>query len=309
MSFKRDQSDKRQLDVLRKRRIADLLSVEIPEDEARLLCNGRLACLVCRHRPVFDTVNMLTVHRQGNKHGSNAACFYEQKQELCELVRKRRLEEISKYGVTNIKEPIAPERFLGSAVPYDSRVKKLKPTDRKPKLDLKTNLDHTNSGKEYLPAHRHHTQMIAQQSLGPVLHPNHLSKIFENSQQRGAIQIKPYCRKRDQTETSIEKEKSSHSVKETSDNFSLSRDRKDLGKIHNIPSSCVRRKSKNQPNVCKDSEISIDEQIAVDIVEKAAKAERYLNLRGAGWKKDWNGKWIRDEDAEFDSDEEIPDLP
>lgn len=29
----------------------------------------------------------------------------------------------------------------------------------------------------------------------------------------------------------------------------------------------------------------------------------------SGWKKDWDGKWIRDEEAEFDSDEEAPDLP
>ena len=28
----------------------------------------------------------------------------------------------------------------------------------------------------------------------------------------------------------------------------------------------------------------------------------------AGWKRDWTGKWVRDEDAEFDSDEETPDL-
>ena len=29
----------------------------------------------------------------------------------------------------------------------------------------------------------------------------------------------------------------------------------------------------------------------------------------AGWKKALDGSWIRDEDAEFDSDEEPPDIP
>lgn len=29
----------------------------------------------------------------------------------------------------------------------------------------------------------------------------------------------------------------------------------------------------------------------------------------SGWKKDWVGNWIKDENAEFDSDEEPPDLP
>ena len=29
---------------------------------------GRLACLVCKHCPVFDTVAVLSIHRQGKKH-------------------------------------------------------------------------------------------------------------------------------------------------------------------------------------------------------------------------------------------------
>lgn len=28
----------------------------------------RYTCLVCSYRPVFDTVDMLTVHRKGKKH-------------------------------------------------------------------------------------------------------------------------------------------------------------------------------------------------------------------------------------------------
>ena len=37
----------------------------------------------------------------------------------------------------------------------------------------------------------------------------------------------------------------------------------------------------------------------------------YVNLffPRSGWKKDLGGKWIKDEDAEFDSDEEPPSLP
>ena len=33
------------------------------------------------------------------------------------------------------------------------------------------------------------------------------------------------------------------------------------------------------------------------------------NFYRAGWKRDWTGTWVRDEDAEFDSDEETPVLP
>ncbi|MEE6491530.1 hypothetical protein FKM82_016251 [Ascaphus truei] len=43
MSFKRDGDDSCQLNVLKKRRVADLLASYIPEDEALLLKNGRCA--------------------------------------------------------------------------------------------------------------------------------------------------------------------------------------------------------------------------------------------------------------------------
>ncbi|XP_041095285.1 sodium channel modifier 1-like [Polyodon spathula] len=68
MSFKREGNDPSQLNVLKKRRVAELLSHFIPEDEAALLKNGRYTCLVCSYRPVFDTVDMLTVHRAGKRH-------------------------------------------------------------------------------------------------------------------------------------------------------------------------------------------------------------------------------------------------
>ncbi|NWI67125.1 SCNM1 protein, partial [Todus mexicanus] len=54
-----------------KRRVADLLANYIPEDEALLLRSGRFACTVCAHRPVFDTLDVLTVHRAGKKHLSS----------------------------------------------------------------------------------------------------------------------------------------------------------------------------------------------------------------------------------------------
>ncbi|OXB72333.1 UNVERIFIED_CONTAM: hypothetical protein H355_015632 [Colinus virginianus] len=72
MSFKRDGDDAGQLAVLRKRRVADLLANCIPEDEALLLRSGRYACTLCPHRPTFDTLRVLAVHRAGRKHLSKA---------------------------------------------------------------------------------------------------------------------------------------------------------------------------------------------------------------------------------------------
>ncbi|KAF1593197.1 Sodium channel modifier 1, partial [Eudyptes moseleyi] len=61
------------LGLSQKRRVADLLANYIPEDEALLLRSGRYACTVCAHRPVFDTLDVLTVHRAGKKHTGKEA--------------------------------------------------------------------------------------------------------------------------------------------------------------------------------------------------------------------------------------------
>ncbi|XP_073991344.1 sodium channel modifier 1-like isoform X1 [Rhodnius prolixus] len=68
MSFKRDGDDISLLNRLKKQRVSEILGDHIPEDEAKLLSNGRLTCLVCTHRPIFDTTTMLAKHRQGKKH-------------------------------------------------------------------------------------------------------------------------------------------------------------------------------------------------------------------------------------------------
>ncbi|XP_014846815.1 PREDICTED: sodium channel modifier 1 isoform X1 [Poecilia mexicana] len=92
MSFKREGDDKSQLNILKKRRVADLLSNFIPEDEAALMKNGRYTCLVCSYRPVFDTVDMLTVHRQGKKHLEGLKAFYGKKAKLKNEISKRQHE-------------------------------------------------------------------------------------------------------------------------------------------------------------------------------------------------------------------------
>ncbi|XP_019896938.1 sodium channel modifier 1 isoform X2 [Esox lucius] len=92
MSFKRDGNDQSQLNILKKRRVADLLSNFIPEDEAALMKNGRYTCLVCSYRPVFDTVDMLTVHRKGKKHLEGMKWFYGKKTQLKNEISKRQHE-------------------------------------------------------------------------------------------------------------------------------------------------------------------------------------------------------------------------
>ncbi|XP_063957338.1 sodium channel modifier 1-like [Lytechinus pictus] len=93
MSFKREGDDGSQLNLLKKRRVAELLAKDIPDDEAMLMSNGRYACTVCHYKPVFDTVDMLTVHRAGKKHQHATENHFAKKRDLALLVRKRRQEE------------------------------------------------------------------------------------------------------------------------------------------------------------------------------------------------------------------------
>eukprot|EP00057_Strongylocentrotus_purpuratus_P032178 XP_786850.1 PREDICTED: sodium channel modifier 1-like [Strongylocentrotus purpuratus] len=98
MSFKRDGDDGSQLNLLKKRRVAELLAKDIPDDEAMLMRSGRYACTVCHYRPVFDTVDMLSVHRAGKKHQHATDNHFAKKRELALLVQKRRIEAELKNG-------------------------------------------------------------------------------------------------------------------------------------------------------------------------------------------------------------------
>ncbi|RXN31720.1 sodium channel modifier 1 isoform X1 [Labeo rohita] len=129
MSFKREGDDQCQLNVLKKRRVADLLSNFIPDDEATLMKNGRYSCLVCSHRPVFDTVDMLMVHRKGKRHLEGMKWFYGKKNDMQREIDKRRHQDYvktederqgqtegkgvtkkKKNGSRNVCEPITEER-------------------------------------------------------------------------------------------------------------------------------------------------------------------------------------------------------
>ncbi|KFP77394.1 Sodium channel modifier 1, partial [Acanthisitta chloris] len=76
-----------------KRRVADLLANCIPEDEALLLRSGRFACSVCPHRPIFDTLDILAVHRAGKKHAASLQRFYSQNRSLQAVAPVRQQEE------------------------------------------------------------------------------------------------------------------------------------------------------------------------------------------------------------------------
>uniref|UniRef100_A0A3Q3B4X5 Sodium channel modifier 1 n=1 Tax=Kryptolebias marmoratus TaxID=37003 RepID=A0A3Q3B4X5_KRYMA len=136
MSFKREGNDKSQLNILKKRRVADLLSSFIPEDEATLMKNGRYSCLVCSYRPVFDTVDMLTVHRKGKKHLEGLKAFYGKKAKLKTEITKRQHENYVQAEDRQEPSGSAPlleqtrrltHHALLKTVPYNSCHRKTRP--------------------------------------------------------------------------------------------------------------------------------------------------------------------------------------
>ncbi|XP_067878856.1 sodium channel modifier 1 isoform X2 [Heterodontus francisci] len=143
MAFKREGDDLSQLNALRKRRVADLLASYIPEDEAILMKNGRYACSVCYNRPVFDTVDMLAVHRTGKRHVAGLQRFYRNKWSLRLEIQKRRHqqhvreeEEEAGAGGQQTGTELAPllsqtrritHHALLKAAPYNSCCKRTRP--------------------------------------------------------------------------------------------------------------------------------------------------------------------------------------
>ncbi|KAK3585447.1 hypothetical protein CHS0354_020168 [Potamilus streckersoni] len=410
MSFKREGDDLQQLGVLRQRRILDLFAEDIAEDEASLLSNGRFTCLVCNHRPIFDTVNMLAVHRRGKKHEANLKHFNRKKRELQALIQKRQHEKFLHDGTTNIDQAVPSYRGLGNIAPYNPCVKRkrLKPYDRKMQLDLSSTDQHrpysviTDTSFNQLPGNRfpstHNGQDISQfglvvcdisrsdpvkvdlgrsslniintssqihakqicgkknetkiivsgknkkaledliklQSKGPVQHPNSLKKLVDRSRKSDVI-IPYISNKARQLEDSQTGSKIGTAPKNCDQNLgNIYKPSKEVIKFELKQADLETRRYKSKSFIPKSSEKTADLQIGFKSFKKSSesqkclsgkdpiqsnmavtakedtsmtRAEKALMLRGAGWKRDWDGKWIKDEDAEFDSDEEPPDLP
>nr|AFK11454.1 sodium channel modifier 1 [Callorhinchus milii] len=139
MSFKREEGrDAAPNRALQKRRVSDLLSSYIPEDEAFLMKNGRYACTVCSYRPVFDTMDMLAVHRSGRKHLTSLQKFYGKKRDVHLEIERRRHQEYLRGQDTGKPEgtELAPlliqtqritRHALLTQAPYSSRCRRDRP--------------------------------------------------------------------------------------------------------------------------------------------------------------------------------------
>ncbi|XP_008295830.1 sodium channel modifier 1 [Stegastes partitus] len=243
MSFKREGDDKSQLNILKKRRVADLLSNFIPEDEAALMKNGRYTCLVCSYRPVFDTVDMLTVHRKGKRHLEGLKGFYGKKARLKNEITKRQ-----------------HENFIQTE---DSRQE---PSSSAPLLAQTRRLTH-HALLKTVPYNSCHRKTSTKSEKGAA---------STSSDPSG-----------DKMPSAYWKPEASHSLSSSSS------------------SDCKTANEESLPSE-DTTEAAVTQKEEPMTAERKRELEHYLKLKSDGWLRDPSGRWIKDENVEFDSDEEEP---
>ncbi|NXW25014.1 SCNM1 protein, partial [Circaetus pectoralis] len=226
------------LGLSQKRRVADLLANYIPEDEALLLRSGRYACTVCAHRPVFDTLDVLTVHRAGKKHmGSKRRC--RQRRQACRLVRMPLLHPAGPPGHAPLSSVPSPQ---GSPAPLLARTRRIA----------------WNALLKAAP----YSSCCRRTGTGGAGHPG---------SQPGL----------------------SHSCGS----------RQPLSALPDTPKAAPAQMQRGGKGKASSLALSRPEALSP---ERHQALERYLQLRSAGWIQDCSGKWVKDENAEFDSDEDEP---
>lgn len=274
MSFKRDGDDSSLLNNLKRRRVSELLALHIPEDEALLLKNGRYTCIVCKHRPIFDTLDILAIHRKGKKHLENLSGFLAKQQEVKDIILKRRHDQYLRTGNSNIKLPAfvptvcASNSFKSSPLQkeasYSSCRKKAKITDRKLAISLEPK---TSSKKDV-------NIVDVSPSLTVQNTPRAVVQTYLKSMQR-----------KGSFEKIVEQSR----------------------RLSKLPSKTVpdEHPKCDQMSLSSSSDSSAPPFPSITL-EQQRKANAFLNLCRDGWKRTSEGQWVKDEQAEFDSDEETP---
>ncbi|KAF8654391.1 hypothetical protein HU200_061573 [Digitaria exilis] len=229
----------------RKRRLDDLMlpssSSSMP-DSFRRLPNGKLACLVCPHRPVLDSPLMLSMHNKGARHIAAESRLREK-----ELAKKH---EINK------------------------------------RLALSSDASHLNSG-----------------SLHTSIRPTMKEKPLIEETRRAILEAQS------SRFSDFNGEKVSHDLKLMTSTSSSD--------PHVAPADIPTEKLTGNTGLklCNSSkgEFCAGNQIQGKLLsdwqtEARKRQEQELQFTASGWKRDGHGRWYRDENVEFDSDEDDPNI-
>ncbi|XP_052802557.1 uncharacterized protein LOC128232832 isoform X4 [Mya arenaria] len=352
MSFKRDGDDYCALSVQRKNRVTELLYEDTSSEEVSKLQNGKYVCKLCHHKPIFDTLNMFHVHKQAKKHLESIKWAELEKQELADLIQKRKhenepntqqvKEETHSFGSKKPRTrphqrkraidldlpcidttPVSSlpgnhvsgvhgnKYFKGSAGCGFSANKKTMSSDLRGNVEsTHTSLSTYHHGNQKNSVHNsktmnRHSGTIAHNSEADVTHKNISSVVggISNISQFYAARRKQKQASMNEINSQLKGPMSSFSAEKPKSIYKSWDYYKQgkPGRSISIPHTGCKKLITDKPNShpCGNREAD---------VERAANAEKILKAFGSGWKKDWTGKWVKDEEAEFDSDDEPPNV-
>ncbi|CAM6116075.1 unnamed protein product [Calypogeia fissa] len=261
--------------LYRKRRVAELLGEEIEDDQVRLLSNGGLACLVCPNRPVLDSMPMLQIHRKGARHLAAAENLRERNRRLHQEIQKR----------------IA----LGSdAIPSTGS-------------SSNSNADIGVSKKKVSPL------LAATKNIKNAVLLGQVDGVSEAAKLQGNVSsvpqdVKPYVSKRNgmffQSQAEIPASSIAHNVGIPASSKSLPEKANEVGSKFTKPTSVGKSSSSHKRKMSDRGAVELKNDVAMQ--ELRRQAQRELKWKEAGWRRDSSGRWSRDENVEFDSDEEVP---
>ncbi|XP_064479462.1 sodium channel modifier 1-like [Ornithodoros turicata] len=271
MAFKREGTDTALLQDLHQRRVSELLVEKIPDDEAFLLKNGKYACTLCPHRPVLDTIEMLAVHRKGKKHlfslSRHLAREHRKKEEATKRIQELQLKQ-------ELRTPLGSHKAakcLGQVSAKSSM--------KRPRLKLMKSAKYNSccgkkggtNGTEKTVGSGHAKQ--SEQSCSNPLVNTYVQQLQHKKSFQEAIESK-----RRNTVSQL------------------------CGQDCVAGGTPIRVSSIGKGHATASDQSLSEEERA----KNTAKAQHYLNLRMAGWLLNPEGKWVKDENVEFDSDEEEP---
>ncbi|KAK3123676.1 hypothetical protein QOZ80_8AG0634470 [Eleusine coracana subsp. coracana] len=228
----------------RKRRVDDLMlpasgsSSASRPDSFKRLPNGKLACLVCPHRPVLDSPLMLSMHNKGTRHIAAES--------------RLREKELSRQHEINKRLAFSSDTLLpNSSNPHTGVVKEKPLIEQTRRAILEAQLARSNN-------------------FSANTAPCDQKKMRNDSS--GDSHVSPGI-----------------SVKSLT--------------AHTRSIEC--NSSKREAVVGNQAKGNIVSEWQTDFQKRQ---EQELRFTASGWKWDCHGKWYRDENVEFDSDEDDPNI-
>ncbi|XP_062519298.1 sodium channel modifier 1-like [Corticium candelabrum] len=268
MSFKLVGDRVGEIRLLNRRRREELLTNNIPDDEAVLLKNGTYACTVCKHCPVVDSIDMLVVHRRGKKHVEATKLRIKQK-ELERDEKQRRDQEAALQSLADSSDTdeSCHYSFEESGKAACTVAPLLEMTRKRIGHALMKETPYCSTAqRKRAKVSERPTRFFQHQSD----HERECSNITENDH------------------------RNSHTTNSEAAAVMMSKPTATSSYVFpwNAGISSRQKSERGQSTAAKTGEHN--EHL------------RYLQLKQSGWLQDANGKWYKDPDVEFDSDEEEP---